>query len=255
MPSLRPRPGAIAAAALALLLAAPLRAQEPSAPQPDTTLTAPAQVRNRAEVGDAVARLHPAALRERGWGGRVLVALRVDTAGRPMNVTIHEPTIHAALDTAALAVAREIRFEPALVAGQAVETDVVIPITFPEDPRSEAAAEDTAAGEVIERAPELANRAAVARMIERAYPPAHRDAGISAFVVLKFIVMEDGSTAAIRVLQSSGPAEFDEVAVRVGATMRFRPARVNGRVVRTYASMPITFTPPMRPLPPPPSRP
>jgi TonB family protein len=97
---------------------------------------------------------------------------------------------------------------------------------------------------MVEEAPHLNNRAAVARALERGYPPLLRDAGVGGTVSLGFVIdaagrVEEGS---IKVLDSDNAA-FSGAARGVVRVMRFAPARVHGRPVRVRVELPISFQP------------
>jgi len=103
-------------------------------------------------------------------------------------------------------------------------------------PRSYDAAE-------VEEQPELINREMVAIALSREYPQDLRAMGLNGTVVLRFRLMEDGRAdrATVRVEQITHPG-FGDAARRVVYAMRFRPARLNGRAVSVWVTMPVTFT-------------
>jgi protein TonB len=74
------------------------------------------------------------------------------------------------------------------------------------------------------------------------YPPAASRANISGRVVLQFVVERDGSVGQIKVIKSVGFG-CDEEAVRVVKNMpKWSPAKQNGRAVRSYFTLPVTYT-------------
>lgn len=74
------------------------------------------------------------------------------------------------------------------------------------------------------------------------YPSAASRANIGGRVVLQFVVERDGSVAQIKVIKSVGYG-CDEEAVRVVKNMpKWTPAKQNGRAVRSYFTLPVTYT-------------
>ena len=94
----------------------------------------------------------------------------------------------------------------------------------------------------VEEQPELSNRADVGRQISRNYPPLLRDAGVTGQVTLRMRVLEDGHVdpESISVENSSHDA-FADAARKVVERMRFRPAKVGGRPVKVWVTLPVTF--------------
>jgi TonB family protein len=94
----------------------------------------------------------------------------------------------------------------------------------------------------VEVTPELLNRREVAAAIVREYPPSMRDMGVVGKATLRMRVNENGSVdqPTVRVLTYDNP-QFGEAARRVVWGMRFRPARVRGRAVKVWVSLPVVF--------------
>jgi TonB family protein len=80
---------------------------------------------------------YPPALLEQGIEGRVLLRLFVDAQGTliPDSTRVAESSGYPALDSAALAGSRELRFSPALRNGRAVSAPFLQPVHF-RHPRS-----------------------------------------------------------------------------------------------------------------------
>jgi periplasmic protein TonB len=109
-----------------------------SDPQPVSTPSAPVQ---RAEISPPSAvelayryhcppAPHPAALRERGIEGAVLLRVRVDVHGRAADVRLLAGSGWRLLDEAAVRQARICRFTPATQDGQPVDSWVEFPVRF-----------------------------------------------------------------------------------------------------------------------------
>ena len=94
----------------------------------------------------------------------------------------------------------------------------------------------------VEEQPELINREAVQSALNREYPQDLRAMGLAGTVLLRFRVMEDGRAdrTSVRVEQITHPA-FGDAARRVVYAMRFRPARLNGRAVAVWVTIPVVF--------------
>ena len=94
----------------------------------------------------------------------------------------------------------------------------------------------------VEQMPELINRQTVFNAIEREYPPVLRDMGTRGAVTLRMRLLEDGRVdrASVDVTESSG-LQFDDAARRVVYLMRFRPARIRGRAVKVWVTLPVVF--------------
>jgi protein TonB len=73
---------------------------------------------------------HPAALRERGIEGSVLLRVKVDAHGRPAEVQLQSSSGWRLFDEAALRQARACRFTPATQDGQAIDSWVEFPVRF-----------------------------------------------------------------------------------------------------------------------------
>lgn len=90
-------------------------------------------------------------------------------------------------------------------------------------------------------APELKNRNAVARALERQYPPLLRDAGIGGSVLVWIFIDEQGDVLRTQVKESSGYEALDEAATRVAQIMEFSPALNRDQHVPVWVALPIQF--------------
>lgn len=90
--------------------------------------------------------------------------------------------------------------------------------------------------------PNLRNRTAFGRALERAYPSMLKDAGIGGTVTLWVFVTEDGSVGNVRVHQSSGNAQLDQAAEKVMLeAAQFSPALNREQAVPVWVALPVTF--------------
>lgn len=95
-----------------------------------TPFTVRPELRNRAEVARALERNYPPLLRDAGIGGETLVWFFIDENGRVQRTQINKSSGYDALDQAALTVAEQMEFSPALNRDKKVPVWVAIPIVF-----------------------------------------------------------------------------------------------------------------------------
>lgn len=101
--------------------------------------------------------------------------------------------------------------------------------------------------------PVLRNRAAVTRALDAAVEAAPsrvledvRDGQIVPVVrqaVIYIFLDEEGVPIRTEVEDGSGHPATDQIALKIGAVMRFEPALENGRPVKVWVSMPVTMRP------------
>lgn len=220
-----------------------------------TPMTVRPELLNRADVGSALERNYPPLLRDAGIDGRAEVWFYLDTLGAVQRTLIAETSGYPALDSAALAVARVMRFSPAYNRDERVSVWVRVPIVFtlpkPDGgaalqgaqradppPRADSRREATP----MTKRPELVNRDVVRRELVDAYPPELRDAGIGGSPYVWFHIDERGRVVEAEVSRSSGRFELDAAALQVARVMQFSPAERDGEVVAVWVEIPIRFT-------------
>jgi TonB family protein len=98
-------------------------------PGPTEFTQAPALL-NREEVLRAIEDHYPPLLRDAGIGGRVAVRLHIGEDGNVLNTALSESSGHKALDEAAIRVASDLRFTPALNGTKTVPVWISLPIQF-----------------------------------------------------------------------------------------------------------------------------
>lgn len=78
--------------------------------------------------------------------------------------------------------------------------------------------------------------------MNREFPTALRNLGLNGAVTLRMRVLADGTVqrSSVEVIESNHP-DFSEAARRVVYRMRFRPARIRGRAVAVWVTLPLTF--------------
>jgi periplasmic protein TonB len=84
------------------------------------------------------------------------------------------------------------------------------------------------------KAPQLTNR------VEPQYPEAARKARMEGVVILEAIITATGSVEDVKVLKSVNPL-LDAAASRAVQQWKYRPATLNGRAVRVYLTVTVTF--------------
>lgn len=88
------------------------------------------ELRNRTEVARVLERNYPAMLRDAGIGGTVQLWVFINEQGQVQRTRVNNSSGYPQLDQAAEAVAREMRFSPALNRDQRVPVWIQIPVTF-----------------------------------------------------------------------------------------------------------------------------
>ncbi|HEU4452459.1 MAG TPA: TonB family protein, partial [Longimicrobium sp.] len=209
----------------------------------------PPRLLNVDEIEQQIQASYPPAQRDGRVRGEVLLGFRVREDGGvdSASVSVRQASIPAFVEPARALVPR-MRFAPAKIGGRPVAAwithAVVFQIPLPSRAELREAPPDEGVYELsaVEELPALLNREAVARQIAAGFPPALRQSGTSAGVIVRFRSMEDGRVdpQSLSVELTADPA-FDEAAFAVVRMMRFRPAKVNGRPVRTWISIPIQF--------------
>ncbi len=95
-----------------------------------TPMSVRPEIRNRAEIQQALMTQYPAMLWNAGIGGTVEVWFFISEEGRVLNSRVSKSSGHAQLDEAALKVADVVLFTPALNRDQRVQVWIEVPITF-----------------------------------------------------------------------------------------------------------------------------
>lgn len=94
----------------------------------------------------------------------------------------------------------------------------------------------------VEEQPELRNREDVVRLMDHNYPREMKRRREGGTATMRILVRADGvvDSAHVSVENVSRPG-FADAAVRVARGMRFRPARVGGRPVAVWVTLPVVF--------------
>jgi TonB family protein len=197
---------------------------------------------------------YPPALRAAGVGGRVLVRMVVDAHGRAVAPRVVDSSGHAEIDAAALRVIEALRYTPARHGGapHPVWTNFFILFRPPGRDWVEGVSADRvrawadSAGALapsrVDRAPNFSG--GWGRVLEEAYPPALRDAGVRGTAEVWYVVDPRGAPTAIRLARSAGHPELDRAALRAIETLRFTPASRGGEAVAAWMTHQFDFHPP-----------
>jgi len=94
------------------------------------TLAAPDQTVQRASYSYTPTPEYPDQARREGWEGTVLLAVLVDTEGRPETIVLSRSSGFSSLDTAAREAVTRWRFQPARYGRNRVQSWVEVPIVF-----------------------------------------------------------------------------------------------------------------------------
>jgi protein TonB len=100
----------------------------------------------------------------------------------------------------------------------------------------------TIPAEYADQLPQLSNTRDAQRLLERAYPPTLRDAGVTGRTTVVLVIDKNGQVqpGSVEVRETTNDA-FRDAAVRAAERFRFRPARLNGQPVSVIISLPIDW--------------
>ena len=140
---------------------------------------------------------------------------------------------------------------PVLSTDVNIDEDITIAeVTFDENPVSDLPPPPTGSGVDVsdqptftpyEVRPELRNRAEFGRLLERAYPPMLKDAGVGGTTTLWVFINENGEVQDTRVVNSSGYEQLDVAAQQVMQQARFSPALNRDQRVPVWIQLPVTW--------------
>jgi len=201
---------------------------------------------------------YPAALREAGREGRVVVTMVVGADGDPRDVQVVTSS-DAGFDSATVAAVRLLRFTPGAHAGRPVAVRVELPVLWRLPLQEEvdsiaraAAAEDSIVEtgmrvfemDAVETPPRPRNLSAVIREMRQLYPEPLRVARMSGTVEVRLRVDVNGDVQEAQIIRSTH-RDFNRPTLEVARRMKFTPARVNGRPVPVLVVMPLMWQAPI----------
>lgn len=114
----------------AVLIAAALSLAFLAACSPDTTVQIPKVMPTQPLAVDTPPPNYPPELACADVGGEVGLIMQITVDGHTSNVQVENGSSHTALDQAAIEAVKTWRFEPATSRGEAVESDLRVPVTF-----------------------------------------------------------------------------------------------------------------------------
>ena len=212
--------------------------------QPRTGLVAP-ELRNPSRIAQVIDREYPIGLKEARIGGSVGMSFYVNAQGVVERFEMKESSGKAELDQAALRVARQVQFTPAMRGSEPVPAWVALAIPFGENAAASSTSSSTAARPTnptgpqpvpaqFDVAPQVLNAARVRQSLEREYPIGLRSAGIGGRVEVWFYVNERGVPERFQLKAGSGNTDLDQAALRVARVFVFTPAQLNGEPIATW---------------------
>jgi TonB family protein len=242
---------------LALMAAAPAAAQ--IAPSDTSRIYELTEVevlprpQNTSRFSESLARGYPPHMRAAGVGGTVQMEFIVGPDGWPVNVRALSSPDTAFIIPSIRAVLL-LQFTPARVQGRPVFVRVEQPITWRAAPvqaggEAEGCEHGAHLGEgeyelcEVEELPRPLNGTDFRKALTQAYPLGRDEPAVGATVHVRFRVEPNGMVSLPSVTRSTDP-RFDEATLLVVRTLRFRPARLNGRPVRVWVDQPILWAPP-----------
>jgi len=226
---------------------------------PTSTLyTTPPELKNREEARAAIAREYPPRLKADGIGGVAQLWLWVDACGQVRETRLRASSGQPALDSAALRLARMLRFAPALRGRVPVSIWIQIPIVFGNGhyvPSEVFRTTDTLGvpeglrADVLPRfpapagstGPSLVNFSQIEARLTEGYAPLMAQ-GIAGTTTLVVRLGPDGRVEGTAIARSSGTALLDSLALSVARAMVFTPAvDYAGRYSSVETTVPIRF--------------
>lgn len=194
----------------------------------------PPRLTNSPEVRLAMLELYPAALKELRIGSTATVRVHVDAAGNVERAEIGTSSAFEPLDSAALQVARRMRFTPASEAGEPVAMTISVPLTFrPSMPEVE---EGISIDDLAFR-PSFRNE----REIMRAVGAECRRTSRTATARVTMLIGSQGRPIAVQLSQPSGVGAIDRAAVRLALTAEFSvPEEYEVEFLPYWVTIPLT---------------
>ena len=210
------------------------------------------ELRNASRIAQFIDREYPIGLKEARIGGTVGMTFYVNAQGVVERFEMKESSGKTELDQAAMRVAKQVQFTPAMRGNEAVPAWVALAIPFGDVASAGSTASSPTARAItpigpqplpaqFDVAPLVSNAARVRQSLEREYPIGLKSAGIGGKVEVWFYVNERGVSERFQLKASSGNSDLDQAALRVARVFQFTPAQLNGEPIATWISQSIVF--------------
>jgi TonB family protein len=191
---------------------------------------------------DSLLPYYPETARRQNIAGAAKISCQVSTTG-PLHdcKVLSETPPGMGFGAAALAASVSFRMSPEMRGGQAVEGQVIIPISFtPPTPRQAGAAAPTAKG----FNPDWIRKPS-ADELARYYPEAAQRKGVGGHARIECRLSDDGVLTDCKVLSETPPGlGFGQAALEVSSRFQMRPGSRDGRPIAGSIIVPITFASP-----------
>ena len=243
-----------------------------------TPYTRAPELKNREEARGALEALYPAELKARGVSGATYLWAHVDRCGSVIDARVRQSSGYAQLDSAALRVARLMRFWPALQGQTPIDVWIQLPILFgppphtplqlvprdtlPEIPpdmpppngRSYVLSLHEYDSDALPRldapegyvGPSLLNTGQMRAWLSAGYSALGGRGGDSVRIALH--IDEQGRVSDARIAMSSGWPSLDSLALAVARWAVFTPAvDPYRRYTSLWTTLPLRFPPPAQP--------
>ncbi len=219
----------------------------------DTTLPSPdalIQVDDHPGIIHMGFPVYPEELRGQHVTGEVWIKAGVDRKGILRAAVVARSSGNQALDSSALAVARECKFVPALLGGQPIAAWVTYPVQFsdPDKPGNPQGGPETQSREVLDTTlPRPTDSIEIDIMPEMIYshqPEYSREAKMSGHtgsVWIKVLVDKSGAVRAVEIQKGSGHTSLDNAAADAAWKNQFIPAKKAGRSLAAWITYKVDF--------------
>jgi len=185
--------------------------------------------------------------------GTVKIFFVVEPDGSTSNIRILK-SLNYDCDEAVIKAVHKTRFNPGMIAGQAVRVHCILPVHFGLDPSDtdNVSSKQGIVSESLLKMPAFDNnRDWLDRMVTYKkgehrfvqtidYPQSAIENKVEGIVKVFFVVEPDGTTSNIRILKSLD-YDCDQAVIKAVHKARFNPGMINGQPVRVHCILPVHF--------------
>jgi TonB family protein len=186
--------------------------------------------------------VYPSEAKDKGIEGKVFVLMYIDEGGNLTSAEVIK-SIHYLLDKAALDAVKDVKFTPGIYEGEAVKTQVAVPIVFKLDREGKKQnTELKKEGDYYTEADEMPQIAGgpVALMEKVVYPKAEKEKGTQGDVIVSVFVNENGEPVKAEVVKSLNE-NMDKAALDAVKAVKYTPGKIDGKNVKMKIYIPIKF--------------